>query len=224
MEVCLPWVPESSTELGWIQPPEYTWDNLGMVNLNDNHFSVWIGSHSNPNHFHFTISSKVDHSCSGTELQDHPLNSYFGNGHVFCSIWALVKMVFTMALLSRIETKMLYHITVLGMEETQRAWLPERPEQAFVQYINSQSRLIMICYSKGCMHWFSNQCVCSVTQSCLTLCDPLDCSLPGSSVHGIFPGKNTGVGCISYSRGSSWPRDGTCIFSVSCIGRWVLYH
>ena len=41
-------------------------------------------------------------------------------------------------------------------------------------------------------------CACSVAQSCLTLCDPLDCSLPGSSVHGIFfclsPDKNTGVG------------------------------
>ena len=34
-----------------------------------------------------------------------------------------------------------------------------------------------------------------VAQSCLTLCDPMDCSLPGSSVHGIFPGKNIGVGC-----------------------------
>ena len=34
-----------------------------------------------------------------------------------------------------------------------------------------------------------------VTQSCLTLLDPMDCSLPGSSVHGIFPGKSTGVGC-----------------------------
>ena len=32
-------------------------------------------------------------------------------------------------------------------------------------------------------------------QLCLTLCDPMDCSQPGSSVHGIFPGKNTAVGC-----------------------------
>ena len=31
--------------------------------------------------------------------------------------------------------------------------------------------------------------------SCLTLCDPMDCSLPGSSVHGNSPGKNAGVGC-----------------------------
>ena len=34
-----------------------------------------------------------------------------------------------------------------------------------------------------------------VAQSCLTLCDPMDCSPPGTSVHGIFPGKNTGAGC-----------------------------
>ena len=32
-------------------------------------------------------------------------------------------------------------------------------------------------------------CVCSVTQLCLTLCDPMDCSLPGSSVHGIFQAR-----------------------------------
>ena len=34
-----------------------------------------------------------------------------------------------------------------------------------------------------------------VTQSCLTLHNPMDCSLRGSSVHGFFPGKSTGVGC-----------------------------
>ena len=34
-----------------------------------------------------------------------------------------------------------------------------------------------------------------VTKLRPTLCDPMHCSLPGSSVHGIFPGKNTGVGC-----------------------------
>ena len=34
-----------------------------------------------------------------------------------------------------------------------------------------------------------------VAQSCLTLPDRMDCSLPGSSIHGIFPGKSTGVGC-----------------------------
>ena len=49
--------------------------------------------------------------------------------------------------------------------------------------------------------------LCWVTQSCLTLCDPLDCSQPGSSVHGDSPGKNIGVNAVPFSRGSSWPRD-----------------
>ena len=37
--------------------------------------------------------------------------------------------------------------------------------------------------------------LCLVAQSCLTLCNPMDCSLPAFSVHGASPGKNTGVGC-----------------------------
>ena len=37
--------------------------------------------------------------------------------------------------------------------------------------------------------------LCLVTQSCLILCNPVGCGLPGSSVHGDSPGKNTGVGC-----------------------------
>ena len=37
--------------------------------------------------------------------------------------------------------------------------------------------------------------LCLVVQSCLSLCDNMDCSLPSSSVRGDSPGKNTGVGC-----------------------------
>ena len=37
--------------------------------------------------------------------------------------------------------------------------------------------------------------LCKGAQLCPTLCDPMNCSPSGSSVHGIFPGKNTGVGC-----------------------------
>ena len=53
-----------------------------------------------------------------------------------------------------------------------------------------------------------------VAQSCPTLCDPMDYSPPDSSVHGILQAQNTGVGCHSFSRGSSWPRDW---IQVSCI-------
>ena len=46
-------------------------------------------------------------------------------------------------------------------------------------------------------------------QSCLTLCDPMDCSPLGSSVHGIFLARILERVAISFSRGSSRPRDGT---------------
>ena len=53
-----------------------------------------------------------------------------------------------------------------------------------------------------------------VAQSCPTLWDPLDCSLPGSSVHGIFQARVLEWFAISFSRGSFWLRDQT---QVSCI-------
>ena len=61
-----------------------------------------------------------------------------------------------------------------------------------------------------------------VTQLCPTLCDPMDCSLQGYSVHWIFQTRVLEWVAISFSRGSSRPRDQT---QVSCIaGRQTLYH
>ena len=54
-----------------------------------------------------------------------------------------------------------------------------------------------------------------VTQSCLTLCDSMDCSLPGSSVHGIFQARILEWVAISFSRGSSRPRDQTQVFCIA---------
>ena len=48
-----------------------------------------------------------------------------------------------------------------------------------------------------------------VAQSCPTLCDPVDCSPPGSSVHGILQARVLEWVAISFSRGSSQPRDQT---------------
>ena len=58
-----------------------------------------------------------------------------------------------------------------------------------------------------------------VAQSCPTLCDPVDCSLPGSSVHGILQARVLEWVAISFSRESSWPRD---LIWVSCTaGRFL---
>ena len=60
-------------------------------------------------------------------------------------------------------------------------------------------------------------------QLCPTLCYPIDFSPPeNSSVHGIFQARILALVAISYSRGSSRPRDQTHVSCISCIGRQIL--
>ena len=61
-------------------------------------------------------------------------------------------------------------------------------------------------------------------QSCLTLCDPMACSPPGSSIHRIFQVRILEWVAISYSMGSSQPRERTHVSCVSCIDRQILSH
>ena len=58
-----------------------------------------------------------------------------------------------------------------------------------------------------------------VAQSCPTLCDPLDCSPPGSSVHGILQARILEWVVISFSRGSFQPRDQTWVSHI--VGRYT---
>ena len=58
-----------------------------------------------------------------------------------------------------------------------------------------------------CCVGFCHESKSEVTQSCPTLCDPMDCSLPDSSIHGIFQARILEWVAISFSRGSSLPRD-----------------
>ena len=66
--------------------------------------------------------------------------------------------------------------------------------------------------------------MCEHTQLSPTLRNRMDCSLAGSSVHGIFQVRILEQVAISFSRGSSWCRDWTCISCISYTGRWSLYH
>ena len=77
---------------------------------------------------------------------------------------------------------------------------------------------------RGCMCVCVCVCVCVHAQSCPTLCDPMDCSLFGFSVYGIFQARILERVAISFTRGSSSPRDWTHVSCVSCIGRQVLYQ
>ena len=62
-----------------------------------------------------------------------------------------------------------------------------------------------------------------VTQSCPTLCDPMDCSLLGSSIHGIFQARILEWVAISFSKRSSWPRDWTWVSYIvgRCFTVWA---
>ena len=66
--------------------------------------------------------------------------------------------------------------------------------------------------------WYA---MCLVAQLCLTLCDPMDCTPPDSSVHGDSSGKNTGVGCHALLQGifltQEWNQALLCC-------RWILYQ
>ena len=78
--------------------------------------------------------------------------------------------------------------------------------------------LLDLCQKADLLDW-SNLGTCSeseseVAQSCPTLCDPMDCSLPGSSLHGILQARILEWVAISFSRGSSRSRDRTL---ASCI-------
>ena len=69
-----------------------------------------------------------------------------------------------------------------------------------------------------------DMCVCSVAQSCPTLCDPMDCSPLGSSALGILQTRILEWVAISSFRGYAWPGNRIHSSCVSCIARWVLYH
>ena len=67
-------------------------------------------------------------------------------------------------------------------------------------------------------------CACSVIQLCPTLCNHMNISPPGSSVHGILQTKILEWIAIFSSRGSSPSKDQTHASCVSCTGRQILYH
>jgi len=83
--------------------------------------------------------------------------------------------------------------------------------------------------SEGFFHWpifflFVFLCVWAHAQSCPTLCNTMDYSPPGSSVHEFSQTRILEWVAMLSSRGSSRPRDRTHIFCISCIGRHILYY
>ena len=92
-------------------------------------------------------------------------------------------------------------------EESEKADLELNIQKCKIMVSGPITSQLMLCCAKS-------------LQSFPTLCDPIDCSPPGSSVHGDSPGKNTAVGCLALLQG---------IFSIQGLNpdlphcRWILY-
>ena len=107
---------------------------------------------------------------------------------------------------------MLYFLIVYGCQKLKGTNTSSEKESSGIS--NNHSCLVNIILHIHAM-------LCLVTQLCLTLCDPMDYSLPGPSVNGDSPGKSTGVGCCALLQG---------IFPIQGLNpavphyKWILYH
>ena len=96
-----------------------------------------------------------------------------------------------------------------------------RSEQDLYHWISSLGPLYPVWHYTTCFagllicRWLCYAGLCSVTQSCPTLCDPMDCYLPGSSVHGILQARILQQVAMPSSRESSWPRDQTQVSNIA---------
>ena len=94
-----------------------------------------------------------------------------------------------------------------GIQITSAWWFPWQPHQTAPALCPRPPPSLCVCVVVG--------------QSCLTLCNPMDCSPPGSSVHGISQARILEWVAIPFSKGSSWPRDSN-LDLPHC--RQILYH
>ena len=94
-----------------------------------------------------------------------------------------------------------------------KAWTVSCPSEIFLDPTHLHTTLDLF----SMLH----TCVCLVTQSCLTLCDLMNCSLSGSSVHWGSPGKNTEVGCYALLQGI-FPTQGSNphLLGLLCLLHW----
>ena len=81
-----------------------------------------------------------------------------------------------------------------------------------------------VVYLYTIMVYYVRVLISKLLQSCLTLYDPVDCSLTGSSLYEVFQARMLEWVAMTSSRGSSQPRDQTHVSYVFCTGRQVHYH
>ena len=139
--------------------------------------------------------------------------------------------------MNRWSTEILYlaHQSCPEIDNTHFSWGSEEQALSFIADGTAKSKETCKCLT-GCLYpppsnptlgMYPEDATAAVAkslQSCPTLCNSMDCSPAGFSVHGILQVRILKWVVMPFSRGSSWPKDGTHISYVSCICRWALYN
>ena len=140
-------------------------------------------------------------SCCLTPFSEHTDSSLYTSGFIYSS------MILVACILIPIWEIRKQNLT--KKSDLRKALAPDLPYNGCKPMVWFQNVFRFSRGGKLCSH----NIVCLVAQPCPTICDPMDCSLPGSSVHGISRQEHwSGQG--SFARGSSWLRDRTW---VSCV-------
>ena len=90
----------------------------------------------------------------------------------------------------------------------------------YISFLLKKEFAYIYIHTHTCIGSYHVLCCAKLLQSRLILCDPMDCSSPGFSVHEILQARILEWVALSSSRGSSVPG----VEPLSCISRWVLYH
>ena len=98
------------------------------------------------------------------------------------------------------------------------SWSSKLPSDSFSPWNLLLRVCACVCVCEWVVRRYLHAHVCMLSHfNCVQLCNPMDCSLPGFSVLGIFPARILEWVAMPSSRGSSQPRDRTCISYISCI-------
>ena len=148
----------------------------------------------------------------GTSLNSACSPAFYTTCIFFPHVWIVSKDRRDLMLLLKTQTfSLLPPIRMLHTDQDSELWLVQRPTD-FSSSLVLEYILVLS---------FSSYFKVLVAQSCPTLCDPKDCSLPGPSVHGIPQAGILAWVAMPFSRASSWPRDQT---RISCTAGRFFYH
>ena len=159
------------------------------------------------------ISSLV-HILDSTYMQHYLILVFILHGLPWWLLWVYLFCIYVHVYHILDFTYMQYYMILVFILPTSVSMIMSRSipvaANGIISFFNTMK--VKVSVAQSCLNWTGSQ---------STLCKHMDCSLPGSSVHGILQARILEWVAIPFSRRSSQARDRT---QVSCTGKWILNH